>query len=150
MSSGSSKANILPTRAEAVINFRIIPGDSVDSVKQRVISLVDDERVEISDEYGNNPSPVSPVDSRGFNIIAATIRGLDDNILVAPYMVQGGTDAKHFYPLSQNVYRFLMFKATPKTLKYAHGIDEQVPVADYLQAIRFYYHLVRQSTAARG
>ena len=150
MSSGSSKANILPTRAEAVINFRILPGDSVDSVKRPVIGLVDDERVEISDAYGNNPSPVSPVDSRGFNIIAATIRGLDDNILVAPYMVQGGTDAKHFYPLSQNVYRFLMFKATPKTLKYVHGIDEQIPVADYLQAIRFYYHLVRQSTAARG
>ena len=150
MSSGSSKANILPTRAEAVINFRIIPGETVDSVKRRVTGLIDDERVEISDAYGNNPSPVSPVDSLGFNTIAATIRGLDEKILVAPYMVQGGTDAKHFYPLSQNVYRFLMFKANPSTLKYVHGIDEQVPVENYLQAIRFYYHLVRRSMELEG
>jgi carboxypeptidase PM20D1 len=147
MASGSPKANILPTRASAVINFRIFPGETIESVKQRVIELVDDDRVTVSVGYGNNPSPVSPVDSRGFEMIAATIRGMDDNVLVAPYMLTGGTDAKYFYPLSANVYRFLMIEATPKTLKYAHGIDEQVQVEEYLQAILFYYHLIRQSMA---
>ena len=148
MISGSPKANILPTRATAVINFRILPGETIESVKQRVVELVDDDRVIVSDEYGNNPSAVSPVDSRGFEVIAATIRGMDENILVTPYMVQGGTDAKYFYALSDNVYRFVMFKGTPKTLKYVHGIDEQVPVEEYLQSIRFYYHLIRQSMEA--
>lgn len=148
MISGSPKANILPTRARAVINFRILPGETIESVKQRVVELIDDERVTVSDEYGINPSSASPVDSRGFGIIAATIRGMDDDIVVAPYMLQGGTDAKYFYTLSPNVYRFLMFRATPKTLKYVHGIDEQVPVEEYLQTIRFYYHLIRQSMGA--
>ena len=45
MASGSSKSNILPTRAEAVINFRILPGETVETVRERVISLIDDERV---------------------------------------------------------------------------------------------------------
>jgi carboxypeptidase PM20D1 len=148
MVSGSPKANILPTRAKAIINFRILTGETVETVKQRVVELVDDERVLVSAEYGNNPSETSPVDTRGFGLIAATIRGMDEDIVVAPYMLQGGTDAKYFYAVSDNVYRFLMFRATAKTLKYAHGIDEQVPVADYLQAIRFYYHLIRQSMAA--
>ena len=148
MMSGSPKANILRTQARAVINFRIIPGETVESVRQRVIEIIDDERVTVSDEYGNNPSAKSPVDTHGFELIAATIRGMDEDIVVAPYMVQGGTDAKYFYTLSDNVYRFLMFRATSKTLKYVHGIDEQVPVEEYLQAIRFYYHLIRQSMAA--
>jgi len=148
MISGSPKANILPTRSQAVINFRIFPGETVESVKQRVVSLVDDERVNVSTEFGNNPSPVSPVDSRGFDLIASTIRGIDESVLVAPYLLQGGTDAKYFYPLSDHVYRFLMFRATPDTLPRVHGIDEQAPVEEYLQAIRFYYHLIRQSMAA--
>jgi carboxypeptidase PM20D1 len=148
MVSGSPKANILPTRASAVINFRILPGETVQSVQQRVTQLIDDDRVVVSEEYGNNPSEVSPTDSRGYSLIAGTIRGMDDNILVAPYMVRGGTDAKFFYPLSSNVYRFLMIKVDSKTMKYIHGIDEHVAVEEYLRAIRFYYHLVRQSMAS--
>lgn len=145
MVSGSPKSNILPTRATAVINFRILPGETVESVKQRVIGLIDDERVVVRSEYGVNPSPVSPTDSRGFELIAKTIRGMDENILVAPYMVRGGTDAKYFYSLSPNVYRFMMLRIDPATMGYVHGIDERVAVKSYLEAIRYYYHLLRQS-----
>ena len=145
MVSGSPKSNILPTRATAVINFRILPGETVESVTQRVIGLIDDERVVVTSEYGVNPSPVSPTDSRGFEMIAKTIRGMDENILVAPYMVRGGTDAKYFYSLSPNVYRFMMLRIDPATMGYVHGIDERVAVKSYLEAIRYYYHLLRQS-----
>jgi len=56
--------------------------------------------------------------------------------------------AKYFYPLSANVYRFPMFQATPDTLQYIHGINEQVGTEDYFQAVSFYYHLIRQSMVA--
>jgi carboxypeptidase PM20D1 len=148
MVTGSPKSNILPTRATAIINFRILPGETVETVKQRVIGLIDDDRVVVTDEFGGNPSPVSPTDSRGFKLISKTIRGMDENILVAPYMVRGGTDSKYFYSVSPNVYRFMMIRVDPETIKYVHGIDEHVAVEDYLEAIRFYYHLVRQSMGA--
>lgn len=148
MASASPKANILPTRASAVVNFRILPGETVASVRQRIIAVIDDERVTVTDEYGSDPSPASPVDTRGYELIAGTIRAFDDNVLVAPYMVRGGTDARYYYGLSPNVYRFLMIRVDPRTMKYVHGIDEHVPVQDYLQAIRFYYHLVRQAGSA--
>jgi len=145
MVSGSPKSNILPTRATAVINFRILPGETVESVTQRVIETIDDERVEVTSEFGTDPSPVSPIDSRGFQLIAKTIRGMDSDVLVAPYMVRGGTDAKYFYALSPNVYRFMMLRIDPNTVGYIHGIDEHVRVESYLEAVRFNYHLVRQS-----
>jgi carboxypeptidase PM20D1 len=147
MASGSPKSNILPTRATAVINFRILPGETVETVRQRVVELIDDDRVHVSAEYGSDPSAVSPIDSRGYEILARTIRAMDEDALVAPYMVRGGTDARYFYRLSPNVYRFLPIPADAGTVKYIHGIDEHVPVDVYLQAIRFYYHLIRQASS---
>ncbi len=146
MASGSSKSNILPTRAEAVINFRILPGETAESVRDRVVGIIDDERVDVSMEYAIDPSPVSPTDSPGYELLARTIRGFDDNILVAPYLVQGGTDARYFYSVSPNVYRFVMARATPDTLRRVHGIDERIPIDDYLTAIRFYYAVIRRAT----
>jgi len=145
MASASPKANILPTRAEAVINFRILPGETVESVKDRVVGLIDDKRVEVSDEYGVDPSPVSPTDTWGYQLIASTIRGFDDKVLVAPYMVRGGTDSRFYYPVSPNVYRFLMIRVDPETMHYVHGIDEHLPIEDFLQAIRFYYSLLQRA-----
>jgi carboxypeptidase PM20D1 len=147
MASGSPKSNILPTQATAVINFRILPGETVETVRQRVVELIDDDRVHVSTEYGSDPSAVSPTESRGYEILARTIRAMDTNALVAPYMVRGGTDARYFYRLSPNVYRFLPIPADARTVRYIHGIDEHVPVDVYLQAIRFYYHLIRQASS---
>ncbi len=146
MASGSSKSNILPTRAEAVINFRILPGDTAEAVRDRVIGIIDDDRVDVTMEYAIDPSPVSPTNSRGYELLARMIRSFDDNILVAPYLVQGGTDARYFYSVSPNVYRFVMARATPDTLLRVHGIDERIPIDDYLTAIRFYHAVIRQAT----
>ncbi|MGI9258416.1 MAG: M20 family peptidase [Gammaproteobacteria bacterium] len=146
MASGSSKSNILPTRAEAVVNFRILPGETAESVRERVIDIINDERVEVIKETSVNPSPVSPTDSMGYELLAQTIRGFDDAILVAPNLLSGGTDARYFHAVSPNVYRFVMIRATTDTLKIVHGIDERIAVEDYLTAIRFYYALIRQAT----
>ena len=146
MASGSSKSNILPTRAEAVINFRILPGETAESVRDRVVGIVDDERVDVTMEYAIDPSPVSPTDTPGYELLARTIRAFDDDILVAPYLIQGGTDARYFYTVSPNVYRFVMARATPDTLRRVHGIDERIAIDDYLTAVRFYHAVIRQAT----
>jgi carboxypeptidase PM20D1 len=146
MASGSSKSNILPTRAEAVINFRILPGETAESVRDRVVGIIDDDRVDVTMEYAIDPSPVSPTDSPGYQLLARMIRAFDDNILVAPYLIQGGTDARYFYTVSPNVYRFVMARATPDTLRRVHGIDERIAIDDYLMAVRFYHAVIRQAT----
>ncbi|MCJ8269300.1 MAG: M20 family peptidase [Psychrosphaera sp.] len=144
MVSGSSKSNILPTQATGVVNVRIFPGETWETVKQRMISIIDDPRVKVTTTKNVNPSPVSSVDSFGFRLIAQSIRDLDDQILVAPYLVQGGTDSKYFVEVSANVYRFLMIRATRSTLKRLHGIDEQITVSEYMDTIRFYYQMLNR------
>ena len=51
--------------------------------------------------------------------------------------MRGGTDAKYFYGLSPNVYRFLPVDMNAETIKHIHGIDEHLAVEDYLQAMRY-------------
>ncbi|MFQ3235158.1 MAG: carboxypeptidase PM20D1 [Paraglaciecola sp.] len=145
MLKGSSKSNILPTQAEAVVNFRTLPGDSVKDVEHYIKKVIDDPRVQIAVFMASEASPVSPIDSLGYKLIEQTIRRLDDSLLVAPYLVQGGTDAKNFYPLSDNIYRFMMVPLNPKTLKRFHGVNEQIAIDDYLQAIQFYFAMLKQT-----
>ena len=47
MFSGGVQENVLPTAARAVVNFRILPGDSVESVLEHVRQTIDDPRVEV-------------------------------------------------------------------------------------------------------
>ena len=148
MASGSSKSNILPTRSDAVINHRIIPGDTKEELHERVKKLVDDDRVRVELEMARDPSPMSPTSSWGYELIASTIRGTDENIIVAPYLIQGGTDAKFYYALTDNVYRFMMINASPETLRLVHGINEHVEIEQYLRAVRFYAQLMRRSSEA--
>lgn len=145
MLKGSSKSNILPTQATAVVNFRILPGDSVEFIETRVKEIIADDRVEIEAYMINAPSEVSSTDSYGYRLIEHTVRALDQDVLVAPYLVQGGTDAKHFYGLSNNIYRFMMVKLTPKTMKRFHGVNEQLAKKDYIRAVQFFYAVLLRS-----
>lgn len=61
--SGGVKNNVIPTIAEATINFRILPGETIESVKQHILNTVSDKiRVETVG-FLTNPSPVSSIDS---------------------------------------------------------------------------------------
>jgi carboxypeptidase PM20D1 len=144
MLKGSSKSNILPTRASAVANFRIIPGETWQSVLAEVENIIDDPRVELEVFMNSNPSAVSASDSSQFKILEVTIREFTPETLVTPYLVRGGTDAKYFYQLSDSVYRFLMIKIRPDTLDTVHGIDERILADDYVMSIQYFYELLNK------
>jgi carboxypeptidase PM20D1 len=150
MLQGSTKSNVLPTIATAVVNFRILPGDTVDSIQAHLERVIDDPRVVLSIELANEASAVSPTDNIGFKLIESSIRRLDDNVLVTPYLVLGATDSRHFQGLSENIYRFMMVSLNSDTLKQFHGLNEQIAVKDYLNAIQFYYAMLEQSASGKN
>ena len=67
------KDNVLSTRARAVVNFRILPGDSIATVLRHVQAVVDDPRVSIRALRGADPSPVSDVNSPAYALLSRTI-----------------------------------------------------------------------------
>jgi len=141
---GGTQDNVLPSSARAVVNFRILPGDSIAGVLAHVREVVDDPRVQVRTAgFGSEPSPVSGTETAGFRAIRRSIRQTFPDAVVAPYLVVGATDARHFHGLSPHVYRFLPVRVTARDLERMHGTDERVAVADYAAAVRFYAQLLR-------
>jgi carboxypeptidase PM20D1 len=139
-----TKDNVLPSRARAVINFRILPGDSIRAVVEHVTRVVNDERIEIrvGGRFSSEPSSISPTDSDPFRTLERTVRSIVADAVVAPYLVVVVTDARHYADLSDNVFRFLPLRLTSEDLTRIHGIDERVGIRDYEAAIRTYRQLV--------
>ena len=148
MISGGVKDNVIPQTATAIVNFRLLPGDSVAWVVRRVKEIVNDARVSVEPVAGAGleASRVSPDTSEGFRLIADAIRGVLGAPLVAPYLVVGGTDSRHFELVSPNVYRFAPIVADKSTMGLMHSTNERVGVANYLSVVRFYRRLIETST----
>ncbi|WP_286261100.1 M20 family peptidase [Thalassotalea atypica] len=142
MLSASSKSNVLPTQSTAVVNFRIMPNHSIDEIKSYVEQVIDDPKVKLEVFMANNASPVSTTEALGYKLLEQTIREFDKNVLVAPYMVQGGTDAKYFYRVSDSIYRFMRVKVDNELLSGMHGIDERIPTDDYIKGIQLFHELI--------
>jgi carboxypeptidase PM20D1 len=140
---GGVKANVLPSKARAVVNFRIAPGDTVASVVDHVRRVVGDPRVRILEPRdAREPSPIAGTDSEGFRRIERTIRELDSDVVVAPYLLPGGTDSRHFAALTADLYRFAALPVTNEDLPRAHGTDERVAVEALARMVAFYERLI--------
>ncbi|MDP6408964.1 MAG: M20/M25/M40 family metallo-hydrolase, partial [Planctomycetota bacterium] len=141
--SGGVKANVLPASAEATVNFRVHPHDSVAGVLAHVREVVADELVAVELIEGVEPSPVSPAEGEAFAWLERTIRQVFPEAVVAPSLVTGATDARHFAACSPAVYRFLPVRLGPDDLPRIHGAAERLALDGYLDMVRFYAQLIR-------
>jgi carboxypeptidase PM20D1 len=141
-----NKENVLPGIAEATVNFRLLPGDTKDRILDHVRRAVADERVAVEAWPGHSePSRVSSVDSDAYRRVERTVREVFPDVLVAPGLMIGGTDARHFEAVADQVIRFTPVWAKPEDLKRFHGTDERLSLDNLADLIRFYHRLVQQA-----
>lgn len=147
MLQGSPKQNVLPQRATAVVNFRIRPGDTSEDVMRHVRQAVDDPRVELTfTRPPREASPVSPVEAAAFELLARSVGESFPDALVAPALVVGGTDARHYTVVSEAVYRFRPFTFQRDSLTRIHGTDERIAIDVFAQGIRFHVRLIQNAS----
>ncbi len=140
---GGVKSNVLPSKATAVVNFRIAPGDTVQGVLDHVRRVTFDPRVSVAEaRETREPSPVSSTDSEGYRLVERTIRQIFPEAIVAPYLLPGGTDSRHFTALTPDVYRFGPIRVGSDDLRRAHGTDERVSVDVLAKMVAFYLRLL--------
>jgi carboxypeptidase PM20D1 len=148
MMNAGVKDNVLPIDATAVVNHRILPGETRESVMARVREVIDDGRIQVRDiSSSQNPSPVSDPESAAFALIAKTLRQIDPDpdLYITPYLVMGGTDAKYYSGRSDNVFRFLPIRIGPEGLRLAHGTNERIQVDALAAGVRYMMQLVRNT-----
>ncbi|NGN95703.1 M20/M25/M40 family metallo-hydrolase [Nocardioides sp. KC13] len=138
---GSPAANVIASAASAGVNLRIMIGETVAEVVERLRAAIGDKQVEIEVVRAGEPSPVSPRDE-AFATITAAIGEVFPEAVPAPYTVMAATDSRFFYEICDRVYRFAPFRMTAAQRATIHAADENIRVDDYLDGIRFYRRLI--------
>lgn len=144
-----NKFNVLPGRAEAVLNFRILPGDTSASVQAFVRRVVADERIEVSVvETAFEPSKVAARDAAAYRTVERAIREVFPDAIVAPGLTLQGTDSRHFDAVADNIYRFMPIRFKPEDLPRLHGTDERIGIDQLADMVRFYQRLLQLAAGA--
>ncbi len=138
------KENALPINSQAIVNFRLLPGDTVAGVEQHIIETVNDQRVEVEILKGKEATPISSTTSATFTDLVKIIDQVspEQGMVIVPNLMVGGTDSSHFVGLAENIYRFNGVKINPESFSGFHGTNEYLPVAEYRRAINFYSQIL--------
>ena len=121
------KANVIPSRATAMIDCRFLPGQ-----EDQLLKTMD----ELIGEGVQRESEVSDIavettfDGDLVDAMSAALKGEDPGAIPIPYLMSGGTDAKSFSTLGMRCFGFspLQLPAGFEFMSLFHGIDERVPV----------------------
>lgn len=140
---GSEQANVMPDTASLVVNCRLLPDDTLESVRQYLQSIIP-EGAEIRLLKGCNPSPVSNLNSKLYQLIPKMFEEKHPDMPVFPDYMLGGMDAKHMTGLTKNIYRFLPFFINGASGTGVHGVNECMTISDLVTGPEFYIKLLPQ------
>ncbi len=126
------KANVIPAKAEAVVDCRVLPG------RQAAFEAEVDELIgpDVTREWIQDLPPYeTSFDGDLVDAMNAAVLAIDPDGRTVPYMLSGGTDAKAFARLDIRCFGFSPLRLPPEFDFFSlfHGVDERVPT----DALRF-------------
>lgn len=143
---GSPKENVLAAEAEALINYRITPGQTPDSVLAHARSVLADLPLTLAwSGSPKPPSPVAPTDSSSFRWIARMAGG-NGELPVAPALVLAATDSYHLSHVAEAVYRHQPLQLSLTELAMIHGSNEHLTLPNLERLLHFYGGLIVLAT----
>lgn len=155
--SGGHANNALPGRAEAVVNCRILPGHSKQEVRDELVKVFADPKVEIRfitnagevldnipDQRSFAPPPPRP---DVFNSIKAVAAKMWPGIPVFPTMATGASDGVYTMAVGLPTYGVSGVEMERDDHR-EHGRDERVPAEAFYKGVDFYYRFMKTLTSA--
>jgi carboxypeptidase PM20D1 len=144
---GSDKENILPARARASFNVRLLHGDTIRAVISRYKRIIGRGPLSVEPMVESDfcdPLPVSNIDGEGYTLVSTLAAQMQPPVVCAPFIVLGATDSRHFRNISRDILRFLPIRLAPDQIRLLHGVDERISLREYAGMIRFYGELLRR------
>lgn len=149
---GGHTENVLPALAEATINLRLMPGDTLVDVFKHINELVGDDTIQVlpahseqlHGEHSWDPTEISDVDSPQFHLLLNLIKATVPGSLAAPFLMTGATDARHYLTVSNRVFRFSPFVLTKEESETVHGINERLSFENAARIVGFMIELIER------
>jgi acetylornithine deacetylase/succinyl-diaminopimelate desuccinylase-like protein len=125
---GGLKINVIPSEVQVQLDGRLLPGFGPEDMLRELREVVGpDPELEVQ-----LVGPAQPeIDLSQLDLLASVLREADPGCIPLPYLVTGGTDARHFAKLGIRTYGFLPLNNPPDFNGSAtiHAADERVPVS---------------------
>ncbi len=141
---GSRGMNVIPPYARMASNLRLLPGDTKESALQRIRAVVADEKIQIREIDGMDPSVVSDTECEGYERIRAAVTETWQDAIVSPYLMFACSDSRHWGRISNKVYRFSAMALSSEERATIHGNDEKIPVGSIVKSVEFYIRLIKK------
>jgi carboxypeptidase PM20D1 len=138
MLAAGHSSNAIPERATATVNIRVSPGHPVTELIEWITVLVDDPGIEVEVVEARDASPVSPATGPAWDRLAKHVRAVYGDVLVVPYVNNGGTDSRNYTGISDFVYRFNPVDMTLAERGTLHAVDERLRISSFVEALEFY------------
>jgi acetylornithine deacetylase/succinyl-diaminopimelate desuccinylase-like protein len=137
--------NALPQRATAVVNCRLLPGDTPKEVQAVLARVIADPAVTVEPMAAPTAGPPSPLLPELMGAIEAITSVMWPGVLVLPAMSSGATDGRFLRAAGIPTYGVSgMFRDVDDVR--AHGRDERIPVRSLYEGQEFVYRLVTALT----
>ncbi len=141
---GSDAYNVLPAKASFGINTRVLPGESNETVMERLKKTIHNDEIDIRFVSGTEPSPCSETSGEAWDILKRAIAQTWTEAIVSPYLMMACSDSRHYCRISDHVYRFCAMKLSKEERGMIHGHDERVLIETMVKTAEFYVRLLRQ------
>jgi acetylornithine deacetylase/succinyl-diaminopimelate desuccinylase-like protein len=145
----SEKANVIPSRAEVLVDCRVPPGGGEEQVRERVAEVLGPLAGEYELEFAERTvGNSSPADTPLSEAIAGWLAEADPGATLVPIVMPGFSDSHWFRKAfdAATVYGFCpqrefdLLRSGPLI----HGADERAAVSDVELAADFYSYLCRR------
>ena len=138
------KDNVIPAMATGIVNSRILPGETAQTVEDYIRGVIDDDRLKISKigKFNTEPSSsTTSIESAAFKRVESAVYKIVPRVLPAPYVMLGATDSRHYRNMADGVVNFMPITDS----KGYHGIDERLPLRDFQRIINFVMVIIEES-----
>ncbi|MBU1144398.1 MAG: M20/M25/M40 family metallo-hydrolase [Firmicutes bacterium] len=143
MSKGSDQENVIPSEAYLLANLRTHPIQGIQDSVAVLTKIAKKYDIECEIMNGREASPITDINSAGYIYLTKQIQTSFPDVLISPYIVLGGTDARHYRSISDSILRFSPLRVSQAELQSIHGNDERLKLSSLAQAVKFYEDFMR-------
>ncbi|MBI5947159.1 MAG: M20/M25/M40 family metallo-hydrolase [Chloroflexi bacterium] len=140
------KHNVIPGRAEATLDCRLLPGVDPDEFQRAVEGVIDDPKVRV-ERVHVGWSDTNPFDTELFRVIEDVVHDHIEEAVVVPGMTVGFTDSSVLRNRGQLSYGFSGGLTTPEVAKGVHGHNERVSLESFRLNCQMVYEVTRRMCA---
>lgn len=149
MLSAGVRVNVIPSEARALLNIRLLPGDTIDVVLAELTRLVNDPQIrfEVQPDAGL-AAPPSSLDTEFYATISKEATREFPGTSVLPFMSAGATDSAQLRLHDVQAYGVSPFAMTDEDARRVHADNERIPLASFDKGVDFLSRVVLDFAAA--